>query len=209
MGLQIYIRDNELGLNILKWYFRLFSVKSNYDRDPWHAFGFSYADAALHLRWGKRTKVIWMPWDWGANIRNEVQNEKGEFVLASDVMESIARKWLLRAGVSRDSLWNLNIPDGRKMYESTYRYILKNGEVQERVAKYYVGEREWRWRIFHPLAIGPKKVSRTINIDFDKEVGEGTGSWKGGCLGCGYEMLPGETPEQTLRRMERERKFSR
>jgi hypothetical protein len=151
-----------------------------------------------------------MPWDWGANIRNEVQNEHGEFVIASDAMETIARIALRKAGVtSRRRYIPITIPDGRKMYESSYRYVRRNGEVQEVTAKYYVNEREWRWRIFHPFAIGPKKVSRCISIDFDKEVGEGSGSWKGGCVGCSYEMLPGETPEQTLRRIERERRFER
>jgi hypothetical protein len=39
------------------------------------------------------------------------------------------------------------------------------------------------------------------------EVGERTGSYKGGTLGCSHKMLKGETPLQTLRRMEKERKF--
>jgi hypothetical protein len=39
------------------------------------------------------------------------------------------------------------------------------------------------------------------------EVGEEAGSWKGGVLGCGYTLLPNETPLQCLRRMEKERKF--
>ena len=47
----------------------------------------------------------------------------------------------------------------------------------------------------------------SIGVSFDGEVGEETGSWKGGCVGCGYEMLPGEVPLDTLRRMERDRKF--
>ncbi len=38
-------------------------------------------------------------------------------------------------------------------------------------------------------------------------VGERTGSWKGGTIGCGNDLLPGETMEQSLRRMERDRTF--
>ena len=52
-----------------------------------------------------------------------------------------------------------------------------------------------------------RRVSKYINIDFSDEVGERSGSWKGGRLGCSYNMQPGETPLQTLRRMEAERKF--
>lgn len=50
-------------------------------------------------------------------------------------------------------------------------------------------------------------MSRSIDVEFNAEVGERTGSWKGGCIGCGYQMNPNETPLQALRRMEAERKF--
>jgi hypothetical protein len=40
-----------------------------------------------------------------------------------------------------------------------------------------------------------------------KECGERKGSWKGGTLGCSYELLPNETPLDCLKRMEKERKF--
>ena len=36
----------------------------------------------------------------------------------------------------------------------------------------------------------------------DGEVGEQSGSWKGGVIGTGYTMKRGETAEMTLRRME-------
>lgn len=72
-------------------------------------------------------------------------------------------------------------PDGRKIERFTYRYILKNGEVQYRNADVYVERRAWRQ--------------------------QRTGSWKGGTVGCGYDLRPHETPERCLRRMEQERKF--
>lgn len=83
-----------------------------------------------------------------------------------------------------------------------YIYTLKNGEVQYRVATINKEHRYWtRYWLPH------FKESYSINVNFDNEVGEETGSWKGGCLGCGYEMQPGETPLQTLTRMQSERKF--
>lgn len=83
-----------------------------------------------------------------------------------------------------------------------YIYKLKNGTVQVRVATIKVETRKWtRW--WYPF----KKLSKAIDVTFDDEVGERSGSWKGGCIGCGYEMKPDETPLQTLRRMELERKF--
>ena len=83
-----------------------------------------------------------------------------------------------------------------------YTYTLRSGEVQHRKATIQVQEQEWR-RWWLPW----RKVWRGIDVAFDGEVGERTGSWKGGTIGCGYEMLPDETPLECLRRMERERTF--
>lgn len=88
-----------------------------------------------------------------------------------------------------------------------YTYVLKNGEIQERIATVKVEEREWRWKGFKWLGF-PNMVRKTIAVEFNDEVGERRGSWKGGTIGCGYDLLPDETPLQCLRRMERERKFN-
>ena len=69
-----------------------------------------------------------------------------------------------------------------------------------------VDEREWRpkWLMWTKLfAI----TNKTIDIEFDKEVGKRKGSWKGGTVGCSYTLLPNETPLECLKRMEKERKF--
>jgi len=87
-----------------------------------------------------------------------------------------------------------------------YTYNLKNGAVQNRIASVTVERRAWR-----PLCLKwsgfIEKVRTTIEVSFDDEVGEGSGSWKGGTTGCGYGILPGESAEQCLRRMEKERTF--
>lgn len=83
-----------------------------------------------------------------------------------------------------------------------YLYRLDSGAVQHRNATIKAEEREWR-RWWIPW----RRVSRYIDVQFDGEVGERTGSWKGGTLGCGYEMKADERPVDTLRRMERERTF--
>lgn len=88
----------------------------------------------------------------------------------------------------------------------TYVYVLRSGSVQQRQATIF-RERWTRSRhILHRLG-WPKEVSYSIDVKFDGEVGERTGSWKGGTIGCGYDMAPGEAPIDTLRRMERERRF--
>lgn len=85
----------------------------------------------------------------------------------------------------------------------SYRYVLRSGEVQLRMARIQAERRLWV-RPWFPRS----RESRYISVEFDEEVGEQTGSWKGGVLGCGFDMLPGERPVDTLRRMERERKFT-
>jgi hypothetical protein len=84
-----------------------------------------------------------------------------------------------------------------------YRYTLRDGEVQERVAIVKPERRLWT-RPWLPH----RMEKRSISIDFSDEVGEQSGSWKGGVLGCGFDMLPGERPAETLRRMELERRFT-
>lgn len=90
---------------------------------------------------------------------------------------------------------------GRKQ-EWPYQYVLESGEVQNRIATIQPEMRRWtRWWL--PWS----KTRHYIDVQFDGEVGEETGSWKGGTLGCGYEMRKDESPRECLRRMERERKF--
>lgn len=84
----------------------------------------------------------------------------------------------------------------------SYQYERESGEIQKREATIHQETRIWR-RFWIPW----QKVVRSINVEFSDEVGERTGSWKGGTTGCGYQMLPHETPLECLRRMERERRF--
>ena len=88
-----------------------------------------------------------------------------------------------------------------------FTYVLRNGTIQNRKAVIQEEEREWRWKLLLILPY-PKRVSHYIEINFDDEVGEETGSWKGGTLGCSYQLLPSESPLECLRRMEKERKFT-
>lgn len=84
-----------------------------------------------------------------------------------------------------------------------YRYTLRNGEVQERTATCSIEKRKWHRKWFPFLT----RTSQVIDIEFSDEVGERSGSWKGGTIGCSYEMRPDDTIESCLRRMEKERKF--
>lgn len=152
------------------------------------SWGFSFVERTIHFNWGRHTKIFRFPWDW-EHLKCEVQRPDGSWVPYVASYESDTE------------------PDGRWEESYPYQYLLKSGEVQERTATVYIERREWRWRwlMWCPW---PAIKRQSVDITFDDEVGERTGSWKGGTIGCGYEMKPGETALQTLRRMEREREFN-
>jgi hypothetical protein len=117
------------------------------------------------------------------------------------------KTWEHETRFQKRHFWEEKWKDVLWTFEAPYTYKLKSGEVQHRIATVGVEEREWRWNAFKWSKF-PRKISRTIKVDFDDEVGERSGSWKGGTLGCGYVLLPNETPLACLRRMENNRKFN-
>lgn len=135
-------------------------------------------------------------------------------------------KWFRTSALKKDGTWehemysDIDSVTGRRNSKDFYKdewkgilwgktypytYQLETGEVQNREATLKVEEREWRLNWFMWLPIW--KTRKYIDIKFNDEVGERSGSWKGGVTGCSYEMRHGELPEQALRRMERDRKF--
>jgi hypothetical protein len=157
-------------------------------REMMESWGFTFFERTIQLNWGDRCKVVHLPWEF-EHLKHEVRRPDGPWVPYVGSYES-------------------KEPDGRWQQTYPYRYVLKSGEVQERQASIHVERREWRWRwlMWCPW---PAIRRQSIDVVFDAEVGERTSSWKGGTVGCGYEMLPGEVePRETLWRMELERVFN-
>ncbi len=162
-----------------KWGLYLYGVTSQWKFD------------SIWFCWGKKTKSYYFPWEW------EHMKEKHQ-VLRPD------GTWA-KSVASYEEGPN-NPPDGRMIWTFDYAYTLRSGEVQHRKADVYVDRREWRRKFIKWQPFFAKK-RQSISFTFDDEVGEQTGSWKGGVLGCGYDMKRGETAEQCFRRMEREHKW--
>ena len=184
-----------LGLVILTLYFkvpRLPRIKAH--DEP--GYGFYFCGDHARVEWGFGAWHFTWPWIW-------------DFYKRWELVEDICTAWN-----GQDSSALVEVPrragHGKlaTKHQEDYTYTLKSGEVQKRKATYYVERMEWRWR-WLKWSPWPKMVRDSISVDFSDEVGEGSGSWKGGCTGCGYDMKPGETGLQTLRRMEREREFKR
>ncbi len=71
------------------------------------------------------------------------------------------------------------------------------------VATCCIEEREWHkgsgWFKWLRWFYAPK-ICRSLDLAFSAEVGPGKGSWKGGTIGHGIDMLPGESPKEAFQR---------
>lgn len=162
-----------------------------------HEFG------GIHFNWGNRYKIITLPWRNWVQVSHDVMRPDGSWVPYVGSWEVGPPRVVNDKGATLGG----KEPDGRHIETHPYRYMLESGEVQERVAECYAERRirRLRWLRWTPLF---QKVTYAISVDFSDEVGERSGSWKGGCVGCGWEMKPGETIYRCLKRMESERRFS-
>lgn len=198
--------DNRLMIQIAPFWGQLFlhidRIRSKYDEcdPPQYGFYFygegSFWPDTFVWCWNRKTHHFYLPWalEWQ---RTSKKLKTGEWLheRKGDRRKGIGVDWYKKE--TEDQLWQETYP---------YTYKLNSGEVQHRMAKVTVEQREWRPRWFQwtPLF---SKTRTSIDIEFDGEVGERSGSWKGGTIGCGWDLKPGQTPEQALREMEATRKM--
>ena len=175
-----------------------------YEKKTERQYGFSLFEGSVHIYYGVQ------PGQW---ISKDPKNSDHVKIISNPLKYTFVRRTFL---YSNGKVF-FHEPKGRTDWEQResklkeisethdYHYlILPKGEVQNRKATIYGEEMEWRRIKWLPLF---RKIRRTIEISFDDEVGERSGSWKGGTIGCSWEWLKGETMLQSLRRMERERRF--
>lgn len=156
-------------------------------RDICESWGFSTCDNSVHVSWGHRSKCFDVPWATWVRVSQEVRRADGSWVPYVGIWERGKE------------------PDGRHVETHSYRYMLQSGEVQERTATIYVERERRKLKLLRLLPFA--RTTHYIEVQFSDEVGERSGSWKGGTIGCAYEMRPDETPRECLKRMERDRKF--
>lgn len=192
-----FLDDQERPLLIVSFLFFAAYILFPFKTSPWVAFeeppewGFYiYPEGrAFVVKWGKKTKYFYFPW----------------------CLEFYQKGYMLKNGQ-----WGI---ETRKEYrhpskyekevmqwKANYSYTTTSGEKQNCVATVTQDFMVWRWRWFMWLP-WPRLKKNSIWVEFSREMGERCGSWKGGTIGCGYDLLPGETPLQCLARMEKERKL--
>ena len=181
-----------LGLGFVQFYIPIGISKTEWEfgDEPGWVFDFS-REFGITLRWNHCYKN----WSWPFHT-----------ILLNRYYEGKYGQWLdMDYKFPEGTEWRKN--PGAKKETHPYTYVLRSGEVQERKAT-IIKEKWIRGRHLLSKIGWPSRIEYTIDVEFDKEVGEKSGSWKGGCVGCGYTINEGETPLDTLRRMEKERIFN-
>lgn len=166
--------------------FSLSDMGNGYDFFQIH-YGRQTHDSSTDKTWSKR--LPWKQWDcvrWsvynpdGSHFATEPRRKKGE--KGSDAFFAFCR---------------------RKDECPTVSFLFADYDGQEITATCRTEEREWHrgegWFKWLKWFYRPK-IRRSLDLHFSAEVGPEKGSWKGGTLGHGIEMLAGETPEDAFKR---------
>lgn len=156
------------------------------------AYGISLSDGFLQLFLGPQTgdstttksKSWFLPWTQWRHVRHSLygldgqhhwthkSNKWGQYQAALDAVPKV--------------VFDLEDHDGERVRATTH-----------------IEEREWRfgdgWFKWLSLFRKPR-IKRSLSIEFNSEVGGDKGSWKGGVMGTGIDMVPGELHEQAIRR---------
>lgn len=156
-------------------------------------FGFTTSEGALHVHYGAQTnewpgcksKCFFYPWRCWRLVRRTLLDDRGQRFAELPGFDD----WEERHKV-QDAC-------------PTVRFTFQDFDGEEIVAttrmdeaEHKLGEGRWKWLSLFRRS----KITRGIDIQFSSEVGERKGSWKGGTIGHGITMQPGEDHEAAFRR---------
>lgn len=200
--LHVAVPGVQLFLRLPRWRILEYLTRGPNDMDR-RAYGFSWrfgadwAGYGFHVQWGRRSHTISLPWGW-----NKRKGDYRREYLAID------GNWYDRDVFPHEWRKDEAVGPQPRRISRPYPYLTRSGVFQGDITA--TAHMERTHMVYRVLGIPTKRVTKySIDVEFDKEVGSERGSWKGGTVGCGYDMQPGETVEQTLHRMRRERDFCR
>jgi hypothetical protein len=171
------------------------SIKSVSDDSD---YGFYTIDQSVVWRWNRGYYSFPLPFFSLKHFSTEVLSIDGKRTVYLELASDKSRDWRERhAEKEAAQLANCEV--------HPYTYTCRNGEVQNRTARIVVDRMTWarKWLPFL------KYVKTCIDVTFNEEIGEEVGTWKGGTVGCGWAIKPGQTALQALREMEAERFFEK
>lgn len=94
-----------------------------------------------------------------------------------------------------------------KVEQHSFVYRLQNGMVQRTTVKAWVTKVTRRRRYLKWLPLS-STVKRYLNVEFEDEIGECVGSWKGGVIAGNYLMDKNESIVSCLKRIQENRELS-
>lgn len=168
-------------------------------------FGFTLAEGHLSVKLGRQTHDgsttqswgYFLPWTQWRHVRHSWYGLRGEHVADMPHRRTFA-------GISIEehrAYWAEQEQIEALVPTATFAFLDYDGE--QLTAATRINEREWRrgtgWFRWLSL-IWPKNVRRSLDIRFSGETGKRKGSWKGGTIGTGIDMLPCELHASAFRR---------
>jgi hypothetical protein len=144
-------------------------------------------DSSTEQRWS-----CFLPWSEFRHVRHSLYGLSGELFFSQD---DTSRSEPPHAKYDIMRLAQEQVP------KAVFSFLDFDGEEIE--ATTHIEEREWhrgeKWCKWLSLFYKPL-IRRSLDIQFSKETGPRKGSWKGGTLGHGIEIEPGELHESAFRR---------
>lgn len=141
-------------------------------------YGRQSDDSRKENRWS-----CFLPWTEWEHVRKSGYGEHGEWLFdepRGDFLATYDERKALEAS----------------QYKASFAFADYDGEVITAICA--IEEREWRkgygWWRWQRLFVKPS-LRRSLDISFSAEVGRRKGSWKGGTVGHGIDMQPGELHE--------------
>lgn len=156
-------------------------------------YGFSINDGHLSVHYGRvtgdsSTEQYWgcfLPWTQWRHVRHSLYGALGEHF------------WTEPKG----SKWDAYHAAKEACPRARFEFADFDGD--KLIATTRIEEREWlfgtgwcKWLSWFRRA----KIRRSLDLEFSGETGPEKGSWKGGTVGTGIDMLPGELHEAAFRR---------
>ena len=176
-----------------------------YEEHHAREYGFSLSDGFLQLFLGAQTHdstttqswcthLPWTQWRFhrfslydlaGAEFFTEFEADRRAKTKASATRLGYEDQYAAQAAMPK-AVFLVDDFDGERLTVTTH--------IEEREWKFGEGWFKWLSLFRKPM------VRRSLSINFDKECGPEKGLWKGGTMGTGIDMLPGELHEAAFRR---------
>lgn len=158
-------------------------------------YGLFVSEGVLHAHWGAtthdssttRSRCYLLPWRNWRHIRHSFYDLTGQHF------------WT--GGEDSKSAWGALV--AIKAAVPKARFEFDDYDRERIIATTHIEEHEWRfgtgWCQWLSWFCRPK-IYRTLELEFNKEVGPEKGTWKGGTVATSAEMQDGDTPESAFRR---------